>query len=115
MRGRTTLSLIAALDLAANLSGQVAVKNQGYVPFSERPINYRAGEVSDPVSKLQKGVDRGEVTLRYEPGHGYLKSVLALLAIPMIRRPSSFPRPAFSTRRSPRKLRERFISTTTCT
>jgi len=35
------------------LSGQVAVRNQGYVPFSEEPINYR-GPVHDPVAQPQQ-------------------------------------------------------------
>src|SRR5262252_2339394 len=34
------------------VGAQIAVKNQGYVPFSEEPINYRS-EVHDPVAKLQ--------------------------------------------------------------
>lgn len=62
--------------------GQIAVKNQGYVPFSEAPINYRA-DVKDPVALLQKRIDRGEAKLTYESKHGYLKSVLENLSIPI--------------------------------
>jgi len=39
--------------LSATVHGQIAVRNQGYVPFSEEPINYRA-EVNDPVAQLQR-------------------------------------------------------------
>jgi hypothetical protein len=60
---------------------QVAVQNQGYVPFSEEPISYRTREVTDPVAKLQKLLDRGGAKLEYEPTHGYLKSVLDRLQI----------------------------------
>jgi hypothetical protein len=63
--------------------GQIAVKNQGYVPFSEQPIDYRSENLSDPVALLQKRIDRGEVKLDFEPRHGYLKSVLEKLAIPI--------------------------------
>jgi hypothetical protein len=63
--------------------GQVAVKNQGYVPFSEEPINYRSDNLTDPVAKLQKQLDRGETKLEYEPQHGYLKSVLEKLKVPV--------------------------------
>jgi hypothetical protein len=63
--------------------GQIAVKNQGYVPFSEQPIDYRSENLSDPVALLQKRIDRGEVKLDFEPKHGYLKSVLEKLAIPI--------------------------------
>ena len=69
--------------LALPAHGQIAVKNQGYVPFSEEPINYRSENLSDPVALLQKKIDRGEVKLEYEPKHGYLRSVLDRLAIPI--------------------------------
>src|SRR5271157_4338448 len=62
---------------------QIAGKNQGYVPFSEPPINYRSDDLNDPVAKLQKRVDKGEVSLAWEPKHGYLKSVLENLSIPV--------------------------------
>lgn len=45
--------------------GQIAVKNQGFVPFSDEPINYRTAKVSAPVAKLQERMDRGEVKLEY--------------------------------------------------
>jgi hypothetical protein len=63
--------------------GQVAVKNQGYVPFSEQPIDYRSDNLTDPVAKLQKQLDRGETKLEYEPQHGYLRSVLEKLKVPV--------------------------------
>src|ERR1700691_2746746 len=69
--------------LCLSASGQIAVKNQGYVPFSEQPIDYRSENLTDPVALLQKRLDRGEVKLDYEPKHGYLKSVLDRLAIPI--------------------------------
>jgi hypothetical protein len=64
------LPLFAAGALAAGLGigllptrvhGQIAVTNQGYVPFSEAPINYRAA-VNDPVAQLQRRLDAGETT-----------------------------------------------------
>jgi hypothetical protein len=73
---------VVAAWLGFTALGQVAVKNQGYVPFSEEPINYRS-DARDPVALLQKRVDRGEVKLEYEPKHGYLKSVLNHLSIPI--------------------------------
>ena len=62
---------------------QIAVRNQGYVPFSEAPINYRSEHLSDPVAKLQQRLDSSKTKLVYEPGHGYLKSVLQELHIPV--------------------------------
>jgi hypothetical protein len=63
--------------------GQIAVKNQGYVPFSDAPISYRSDDLSDPVAKLQQQLNEGKVTLQYEPDHGYLRSVLKLLKVPV--------------------------------
>src|ERR1019366_8731303 len=81
-------------SLAPPAHAQIAVKNQGYVPFSEEPINYRS-EVHDPVANLQKRLDRGEIALTYEPQHGYLKSVLAQLAIPITSQTLVFSKTSF--------------------
>ena len=59
----------------------VVVKEQGYVPFAGEPINYRSEDLSDPLAKLQRRLDSGEVQLDYEPKHGYLRSVLRALNI----------------------------------
>jgi hypothetical protein len=89
MRRNLPITLFAAaLTLSLGLltspmHGQIAVKNQGYVPFSDEPINYRSENLTDPVAKLQRQLDRGRVTLDYEPKHGYLKSVLEKLAVPI--------------------------------
>jgi len=63
--------------------GQIAVRNQGYVPYSDAPINYRSEDLSDPVAKLQQQIAQGKLTLEYEPEHGYLRSVLKLLKVPI--------------------------------
>lgn len=62
---------------------QIAVRNQGYVPYSEPPINYRTQEPTDPVALLQKELDAGKVQLTYDDEHGYLRSVLKLLKVPV--------------------------------
>ena len=54
------VSVLALGWLCLPAPGQIAVKNQGYVPFSEEPINYRSDNLTDPVAKLQKQLDRGE-------------------------------------------------------
>jgi hypothetical protein len=61
---------------------QIAVRNQGYVPYSDAPINYRSLDLSDPVAELQKQLDEGKTNLVYDEDHGYLKSVLKLLKVP---------------------------------
>lgn len=61
---------------------QIAVRNQGYIPYSDAPINYRSDDLSDPVALLQKQLDQGKVQLIHDKDRGYLKSVLELLAVP---------------------------------
>jgi hypothetical protein len=87
------LSRVSALIASATLAGigwlllhahaQIAVRNQGYVPYSDPPINYRSENLADPVAKLQHHLEQGQATLTYEPNNGYLKSVLELLKVPV--------------------------------
>jgi hypothetical protein len=74
-------AFVCSAALSPALTAQIAVQNQGFVPFSDEPINYRTRPVTDPVAKLQKALDSGDAKLDYEPGHGYLKSVLDRLQI----------------------------------
>jgi hypothetical protein len=91
--------------------GQIAVKNQGYVPFSEEPINYRSENLTDPVALLQKRIDRGEVKLDYEPKHGYLKSVLEKLAIPIDSQTLVFSKTSFQYKKiSPEEPRALYFN-----
>jgi hypothetical protein len=73
------IAAVAALPVCA----QIAVRNQGYIPYSDAPINYRSQDLNDPVALLQKQIEAGKVSLTYDPEHGYLKSVLALLKVPV--------------------------------
>jgi hypothetical protein len=76
------LTLVAAMQ-APLAQAQIAVRNQGYMPFADEPINYRAEDVNDPVAKLEKQLESGEATLAFEAENGYLKSVLKLLKVPV--------------------------------
>jgi len=97
--------------LSLPVHGQIAVKNQGYVPFSEEPINYRSENLSDPVAVLQKRIDRGEVKLEYEPKHGYLKSVLENLAIPIDTQTLVFSKTSFQYKKiSPEQPRALYFN-----
>jgi hypothetical protein len=91
--------------------GQIAVKNQGYVPFSEQPIDYRSENLTDPVAKLQKRLDRGEVKLDYESKHGYLKSVLEKLEIPVNSQTLVFSKTSFQYKKiSPEEPRALYFN-----
>jgi hypothetical protein len=60
---------------------RIVEKNQGFLPFADAPINYRSSELNDPVAKLEKRLEQGELKLHYDSRHGYLKSVLNALHI----------------------------------
>jgi hypothetical protein len=79
---------VVALPLAGYftqpVAAQIAVRNQGYIPYSDAPINYRTAALNDPVAELQNRLDQGKASLVYDDkDHGYLKSVLALLKVPV--------------------------------
>ena len=84
-----TLSAAAILGwfsvswLAVRAHGQIAVRNQGYIPYSDAPIFYRSENLSDPVALLEKRIERRKVTLKFDPQFGYLKSVLKELKVPV--------------------------------
>ena len=83
---RSAFGYLAAISLGCCVPGadaQIAVRDQGYVPFSDAPINYRSNDLHDPVSRLQQQIASGKAALEYEPEHGYLRSVLQLLKIPV--------------------------------
>ncbi|HXB51686.1 MAG TPA: hypothetical protein VNU69_02915 [Rhizomicrobium sp.] len=75
--------LVACLAVALPVSAQIAVRNQGYLPYSDAPINYRSEDLSDPVALLEKEIEQGKVSLTYDQDHGYLRSVLDLLKVPV--------------------------------
>lgn len=91
---------IAAAVLTATplVHGQLAVRNQGYVPFSEPPIDYR-GEPDDPVARLQHQLTAGRTRLAWSEGHGYLPSVLAALHIDVASQMLVFSKTSFQYRR----------------
>jgi hypothetical protein len=62
-------------------ASRIVEKNQGFLPFADAPINYRSSELNDPVAKLEKRLERGEIKLHYDSRHGYLRSVLDALHI----------------------------------
>ena len=85
---------LALIVIARAASGQIAVRNQGFVPFSDAPIYYR-GDVDDPIARLQAQLDRGAVTLGYEPQHGYLRAVLDALKVPVSSQTLVFSKTSF--------------------
>jgi len=115
-RTRVAAALLAMASVSAAFAcwldwpvrAQIAVRNQGYVPFSDAPIHYRTAALNDPVARLQKRLDAGETTLAYEGEQGYLKSILKQLEIPVSSQTLVFSKTSFQykkiTPRTPRAL-----------
>jgi hypothetical protein len=96
---RSVLPFVTACALYGQSTGQAppkpVVKEQGYLPFADAPINYRSENLSDPVARLQKELDRGAIHLDYEPGHGYLRAVLNALKVPISSQTLVFSKTSF--------------------
>jgi hypothetical protein len=94
--------------LCVPAQGQIALRDQGFVPFRDEPINYLSDRVNDPVAKLQQRIDQGQVALEFDPKHGYLKSVLKFLKVPVSSQTLVFSKTSFQYKRispsSPRAL-----------
>jgi hypothetical protein len=108
VRGLTLIWAIACCLLPGRVHGQIAVRDQGFLPFRDEPINYLSDRVNDPIAKLQERIDQGKVRLRFEPDHGYLKSVMDLLDVPVASQTLVFSKTSFQYKRispaSPRAL-----------
>jgi len=104
-----TAGLLLWLTLPAH--GQIAVQQQGYIPFTDAPIFYRSNDLHDPVAVLQQRLEKGEVTLDYEPKNGYLRSVLKLLDIPVSSQTLVFSKTSFQYKKvSPETPRALFFN-----
>ena len=76
------VSVAEHMDTSPQPAPRVVIKNQGFLPFADAPINYRSAELDDPIARIEKRLERGEVSLRFDSEHGYLRSVLDALRIP---------------------------------
>ncbi len=93
---KAPLVVLVMLGMSLGASAQIAVKNQGYIPYSDAPIYYRSEDITDAVTLLQKRLDAGKASLEYRAGdHGYLKSVLELLDIPVSSQTLVFSKTSF--------------------
>jgi hypothetical protein len=89
------VSVAERIDAPPQPQPRVVVKNQGFLPFAEAPINYRSAELDDPIARLEKRLDRGEVTLHHDLEHGYLRSVLDALHVPVSSQSLVFAKTSF--------------------
>lgn len=98
------LAILLAALLGIGRLATVAVGQE--LPYDRPPIDYLKAPVNDPVARLQARMDRGEVSLEYDPKMGYLPSVLEELGIPPESQMLVFSKTSFQhTRISPRTPR----------
>lgn len=82
-RTRRRAATVAALAItAAACVGYARIGGSGRSVARAQPVavDPRAG---DPVAELQRLLDAGDTALRYDDAHGYLRSVLAALDVPV--------------------------------
>lgn len=81
MRNRSKIFLAVSLAVAtaafADLAGSYVV------PLDDEAIQYATRAAYDPVELLNRKIERGETKLEFDGSHGYLRSVLRALGIPV--------------------------------
>src|SRR5215813_12349098 len=77
LRRRARGRVVVLIGMASLAGASAAAQD-----IERDPIRYSAATPRNPVSSLQERLDRGTATLEYEPGRGYLQSVLRALDIP---------------------------------
>jgi hypothetical protein len=81
------------------------------MPFDEETINYSKQEPTSAIAKLQERINKGEVSLNYEPGFGYIRSLLEELKVPKSSQMLVFSKTSLQRERiSPRNPRAIFFN-----
>lgn len=96
------VSLTVATAALADLAGSYVL------PLDDEVIRYATRAADDPVERLNQKIARGEVKLEFDDTHGYLRSVLRALEIPVESQVLVFSKtsfqPALISPRTPRAL-----------
>jgi hypothetical protein len=106
-QSRTWLAILGALVLAG--AGALAQRRDAFVASRDHPaIAYSKGAVADPVFQLARRIQDGSVRLQFDRPNGYLKSLLAALAIPIESQVLVFSETSFEAKlinpRNPRSI-----------
>ncbi|MBM3822777.1 MAG: hypothetical protein FJ404_07830 [Verrucomicrobia bacterium] len=72
------LFLLSASVLRADFQG-----SSHLIGIDDPPVSYAKTQAVDPIARLQRKIDAGEVTLRKDPKYGYYPSLLEFLNIPV--------------------------------
>ncbi len=104
----TRLYLFASLLFATAALAEDFQGSSHKLEYDEEPISYSKKEGSSAIARLQKGIDSGEVKLKWDSEHGYLPAVLKALDIPQSSQLLVFSKTSLQrkliTRREPRAI-----------
>ncbi|MGA2737527.1 MAG: hypothetical protein ABSG65_08750 [Bryobacteraceae bacterium] len=89
-RFKGTVALVATACVAIVGAAQTGRKDTSPPPSAAVDTN-----VNDPVARLEKRLETGEVSFSYEPGHGYLRAVLDALHVPVSSQTLVFSKTSF--------------------
>lgn len=92
MRMVTSAGHLLTLVLSVVLLTSPAVAQNS---FDSDPINYSTAEVDDPIARLQRRLDAGEVTLDRDERFGYLPAILRELKMPLSSQTLVFSKTSF--------------------
>jgi len=53
------------------------------IKYDLAPISYSSAETNDPIAQIQKKLNDGDLTLEFDDTHGYLRSLMEALEIPV--------------------------------
>lgn len=82
MTGNFHLGLLAALGLAARVGAEDFQGSTHPLEYDAPPIRYSSTEPDDPVARLAKRIQAGEVKLAWDNKFGYLPGLLDALQVP---------------------------------
>jgi hypothetical protein len=77
------LLMICGLPCTGGDDAAQVIQFSDKLPYGKPAVDYFAVSVDDPVSRLQEQIRKGAVTLRSDQQHGYLRSVLKHLEVPL--------------------------------
>jgi len=76
------VAVLTLLLVGAGLSAQSQRRDAFVAPRDHPAIRYSTAETTDAATALNRRLRAGTVALKFEPGHGYLRSLLDALAVP---------------------------------
>jgi hypothetical protein len=94
---RLTTAILSLLLVGAGVAAQ---RRDAFVLSRyHAAIRYSAGETKDPVAALNRRLQSGAVTLKFDPANGYLRSVLDALGVPVESQALVFSQTSFQAKK----------------